>query len=237
MFSQSVVVIPAFNPSNDLILYAKQLIDKGVPSIIIVNDGSKPEHQAVFDQLAALPACQLLVHEVNRGKGRALKTAFSYIKEQQLAVKTIVTADADGQHVAEDVMALITVAKGSPNTIVLGVRDFDQDNVPSKNAFGNKLTSRVVALLFGTYISDTQTGLRAFDFNHLDWLLDVSGDRFEYEMNVLTYALIQSIPIHEQAIQTIYFGGESSSHYKALTDSLRIAKQLLRGFIFKKRFK
>ena len=120
---------------------------------------------------------------------------------------------------------------------MLGVRDFDQDNVPSKNAFGNKLTSRVVALLFGTYISDTQTGLRAFDFNHLDWLLDVSGDRFEYEMNVLTYALIQSIPIHEQAIQTIYFGGESSSHYNALTDSLRIAKQLLRGFILKKRFK
>ncbi len=96
----------------------------------------------MFSQsVVVIPACQLLVHEVNRGKGRALKTAFSYIKEQQLAVKTIVTADADGQHAAEDVMALITVAKDYPNTILLGVRDFDQDNVPSKNDL-NKLKNQ-----------------------------------------------------------------------------------------------
>lgn len=232
---KSAVVIPAYNPDQKFISYVKELIGAGIATIIIVDDGSIPETQSVFQTLEAFPTCTVLVHEKNRGKGAGLKTAFRYIRETFTDEVMIVTADSDGQHAISDVIRLLHELEKETHGIVLGVRDFDLEHVPGKNAFGNKLTSRVFKWLFGTYISDTQTGLRGFHSSDIPWLLAIKGERFEYEMNMLMGAVHEKMPLVEIAIQTLYFGEERVTHYKPFRDSWRIAKQLIVGLFMKKR--
>lgn len=232
---KSTVVIPTYNPEPEFISYVEELVRSGAENIIIIDDGSASETQTVFRELEAFPACTLLIHPENRGKGAGLKTSFRYLKEQRPDITRIVTADSDGQHAVADVVRLLEVLEESSHGIVLGVRDFNLPHVPNKNAFGNKLTSHVFKLLFGTYVSDTQTGLRGFHSSDIDWLLSLKGERFEYEMNMLMMAIHDGIPLQEVAIQTLYFGKKPVSHYKTIRDSWRIAKQLAVGFFVKKR--
>lgn len=232
---KSIVVIPTYNPDQTFISYVEELIDAGIANIIIIDDGSIQETQAVFRMLELFPACTVLIHEQNRGKGAGLKTAFRHIQETFTEEATIVTADSDGQHAVQDVVDLFHELRKETHGIVLGVRDFDLEHVPSKNAFGNKLTSRVFKWLFGTYISDTQTGLRGFHSLDIPWLLAIKGERFEYEMNMLMMAVHDRMPLVEVPIQTLYFDEGRVTHYKTFRDSWRIAKQLVIGLIMKNR--
>lgn len=233
MFEHDVVIIPAYNPEEILITYIEELKNAGLRNIIIVDDGSVETAQPIFEKIKKL-GITLLVHPVNQGKGRALKTAFRYLQEEQPTLTTIVTADADGQHSSEDVLNLLRrIREEQLAGVILGQRDFDADNVPRKNAFGNKLTSRVFKFLFGKLIVDTQTGLRGFNSAEIPWLLGLKGERFEYEMNMLMYAVQKGIPIHQIPIQTLYFGEKPATHYKPFRDSTRIAKQLLVGLILR----
>lgn len=229
----SAVVIPTYNPVPEFINYVQQLVRTGIEHIIIIDDGSSAETQAVFRELENFPPCTLLIHSENRGKGAGLKTAFRYIKEKRPDIHHIVTADADGQHDVKDVLNILKILEDSAQGIILGVRDFDLEHVPRKNAFGNKLTSRVFQVLFGTYISDTQTGLRGFHSSDIDWLLAIKGERFEYEMNMLMLGVHQGLSFQEVTIQTLYFGEKPASHYKTFRDSGRIAKQILIGLLMK----
>lgn len=235
MFDHCAVVIPAYNPDNELIPYITKLQTRGMRNVIIVDDGSLESTQPIFKQLQQDPFCTVLFHPVNQGKGRAMKSAFQYIQNNCPEVRYIVTADADGQHLTEDVLAIFAYLQTVPSGVVLGSRNFDEEHVPSKNAFGNKLTSRVFQLLFGKRIIDTQTGLRGFRVAELDWLLPLKGERFEYEMNMLMYAVHKEIPLYEVPIETVYFGKKPPTHYKTFRDSFRIAKQLAIGLVGKKR--
>lgn len=231
----AAVVIPTYNPASNFISYVKELIATGIENIIIIDDGSSLETKEVFRKIEKFPECMVLVHPQNRGKGAGLKTSFRYIKEKHPEITRIVSADSDGQHAVADVVNVLRFLERSTHGIVLGVRDFNLEHVPNKNAFGNKLTSRVFKGLFGTYISDTQTGLRGFHSQDIPWLLSIKGERFEYEMNMLVMAVYEAIPLTEVSIQTLYFGKKPASHYKTFRDSGRIAKQLLVGFFMKKR--
>lgn len=235
MFEKCAVIIPAYNPDPELITYVDDLREKGITNIVVVDDGSEENTKYLFRQLESGHDCQVLVHKENRGKGRGLKTAFAYLQKERPDIEYIVTADADGQHAVTDVVALLNHLKMTRAGLVLGVRNFDEAHVPAKNAFGNKMTSAVFRFLFGKKVTDTQTGLRGFAASEIDWLLKLKGERFEYEMNMLMYAVQKGITIHEVNIQTLYFGVKPATHYKTIRDSSRIAKQLAVGFIIKKR--
>lgn len=235
MFNDCAVIIPAYHPEPALIAYVDELRERGIQNIIVVDDGSAEDTKPVFRELESEHGCHILVHEVNRGKGRGLKTAFAYLQTERPEIRYIVTADADGQHAVADVLSILRHLQLTQAGLVLGVRDFDEEHVPGKNAFGNKMTSAVFQFLFGKKITDTQTGLRGFSSSEFDWLLQLKGERFEYEMNMLMYAVDRGFTIHEVNIQTLYFGKKPATHYKTIRDSWRIARQLAIGFIMKKR--
>src|SRR5690625_516260 len=94
----TVVVMRAFNPSESLLSYTEVLANNGISHIIVINDGSNAHTLPVFEALSKTTYCTVLTHEKNRGKGRALKTAFAYILEHFQDITGVVTADADGQH-------------------------------------------------------------------------------------------------------------------------------------------
>lgn len=220
-----IIVIPAYKPDEALIKITDQLWAYGC-QIIVVDDGSGEEYQKIFDEVREI--CIVLVHSENNGKGAAIKTALSYISREMKNTDLIGIMDADGQHLPEDMIKLLTYARGQKNILALGVRDVGK-KMPLRSRFGNRVTRTVFKALSGVKLTDTQTGLRAFRFELVTKMLSVEGERYEYEMNVLMAFAKADIPIHEIPIQTVYRDREnSSSHFRTVKDSARIYLDMIR---------
>jgi len=224
----SVILIPSLNPDEKLIDYIDRLAAHGFDRIIVVNDGSSADYDSFFEQAAAYDACTVLRHEVNRGKGAALKTGMRYYLENFAGCDGIVTGDADGQHSLEDTAKLAEMLAAGTDALILGSRDFNSKNVPPRSRFGNKTTSTVFKLTHGKWLSDTQTGLRAIPDRLVKLFSEIDGERYEYEMNMLIECADRGIPIEEQTIETIYIDDNSGSHFHAVRDSIRIYRIILR---------
>ncbi len=224
------VVLPSLDPDEKLTAVIDGLLEYGFSHIILVNDGSKPENLHYFeDAAAAHPEIVLLHHPVNRGKGAALKTAFRWFLDNRPDALGVVTVDGDNQHHPEDTRAC-ALRMLEHKRLVLGVRDFSLPHVPPRSRTGNRITSTVFKVFVGMTISDTQTGLRAFPTHDIKTLIEVSGDRFEYETNMLLAMKEYNIPFDEVKIRTVYIEENKSSHFHAVRDSWRIYKLILSHF-------
>ena len=213
------VIIPAYKPDEKMIALICALKEENDIQILVVNDGSGAAFDPVFHKASSL-GCTLLTHEVNRGKGAAMKTAFRYLKENSKD-EIFCTADADGQHLPEDILRCLEEAKIHPEALVLGARNFDE-NVPLRSRFGNSASRVTFHILMGKKIRDTQTGLRAFHYDLLDELIAVDGDRYEYEMKVLCRFAKKKIPLREVVIKTVYIEENRSSHFNPIRDAMRV---------------
>ena len=98
------VIIPSLNPDEKLICVVDSLREAGFDDIILVNDGSDENHREPFEHASAYPECTILTHEVNKGKGRGLKTAFEYCIKNRPDIDGVVTVDGDNQHKAADIL-------------------------------------------------------------------------------------------------------------------------------------
>ena len=224
------VVLPSLDPDEKLHRVIDGLLEYGFTDIILVNDGSKKENLHYFyDEAEAHPEIHLLHHEVNRGKGAALKTAFTWFLENRPEGLGVVTVDGDDQHHPADTRACSEHMLETGH-LTLGCRDFTLDHVPARSRFGNHTTSLVFKIFCGMTISDTQTGLRAIPRNDLVILNEVYGDRFEYETNMLLALKENGIPFDEVKIRTVYIEENKSSHFRAIRDSWRIYKLILAHF-------
>lgn len=211
-----VVIIPALNPPEQIIEYVEDLLAQGFAHIIVVDDGSKPSTDYIFNELRNVGRCTVLVHDVNKGKGRALKTAFTYCINHFPTIDGVVTADADGQHALEDVCHVANFFAKNPTDLVLGIRNFKESHVPKRSYIGNTITSFGYQLLFRSKLQDTQTGLRAIPFSHLEKMILLKGERYEYEINMLIYANKRNLNISEVMIQTIYHNNNEGSYYRTI---------------------
>ncbi len=228
--SKISVVLPSLDPDEKLIAVVDGLLEYGFSDIILVNDGSKAENLHYFTDLAARhPQITLLHHEVNKGKGAALKNAFRWFLENRPDGFGVVTVDGDNQHHPADTRACCEHMEKTGHA-VLGCRDFDQEDVPARSSFGNKTTSLIFKIFVGMTISDTQTGLRALPRDVVAKLVDVYGDRFEYETNMLLAFKTMAIDFDEVKIRTVYIEENKSSHFRVIHDSWRIYKLILAHF-------
>lgn len=222
------VIIPSLNPDDKLVRVVDSLIEYGFEDIILVNDGSDDSHMAPFNKVKEYGQCTLLEHEVNRGKGRALKTAFEFCVRERRCIDGVVTVDGDGQHKASDIMRCVEVMLDRGDKVILGARDFSGDNVPPKSRFGNRFTSFVFKALCGIDIKDTQTGLRAIPARYLDAFSKIDGERFEYETNMLLELRQMRIGYEEVVIETVYIEENASTHFHPFRDSVKIYAVILK---------
>lgn len=221
------VIIPAYQPDEKLLNTLQTLITSGFSDILVVDDGSSEKSAPVFAEVEKLPQCTLLRHEVNRGKGAALKTAFRFFLKDRPDRLCVVTADADGQHLAKDIEAVSLTAL-QEEKIVLGTRNFSDPDVPARSKSGNQITVFVFRLFFGMKIRDTQTGLRAFPRKFVQELTEVGGDRYEYETNQLFFINRHNLPLEQVDISTVYIDENQSSHFRVIRDSIRIYGLILK---------
>ena len=229
------VIIPSYEPDEKLITLLAALQEAGIRHVIVVDDGSGEQYASFFTRAAAFTNCEVLRHAVNLGKGRALKTAFNHClltyggtsggestRKAGSAMPGCVTADSDGQHTPADILACMRKLWENPESLILGCRDFDGPGVPARSSFGNKCTRQVFRYLLGLSVSDTQTGLRAVPAFFMEKLMEVKGERFEYETNMLIETKNLTITILEVPVKTIYIEENRTSHFNPIKDSLRI---------------
>ena len=217
------IIVPSLNPDEKLIGTLDGIIKKGFKKIVVVDDGSDEQHKKPFEY-AKKQGCTVLVHEVNKGKGRALKTAFEYcLKDSECA--GVITVDGDGQHAPNDIYKCgEAMLLHNNQQVILGCRDFSEDHVPFKSRYGNWITRFAFFALCGIKLSDTQTGLRAIPAQFLQAMLAYKGERFEYETNMLLEMKTQGIPFSEVKIETIYLDENASTHFHPFRDSFKIYK-------------
>ena len=224
---KNVLVVPAFNPSVNLINLIDTLLNSFV-KIIIIDDGSiSYESKDIFNRLEKLSKILVLKHKDKLGKGKAIKTGFLYCLNN-LKFDYLITADADGQHLNSDIIRLSNNTIVQKSDLIMGEREFDE-KVPLRSRFGNIITAKIFSFLFTLNLKDTQTGLRAYKKNFIKDIILIKGNGYEYESNVLKWAAISKKKISSIKISTVYIDNNSSSHFSPLKDSIKIYVSII-GF-------
>jgi putative flippase GtrA len=215
------LVIPVYQPEPALRSLVEDLLREPYAFVIVVDDGSSPEHRPMFSALAELPRVRVLTHAINLGKGDALKTGFNEALVEFPDACGVVTVDADGQHLPEDVRRVAEALTESPDHLCLGVREFS-GNVPLRSRLGNSLTRQFFRVLVGGNLRDTQTGLRGIPATMMRDLLASKAARYEFELEMLIRARKLDAPCRQIPIATVYEAGNRTSHFDPLFDSLRV---------------
>jgi putative flippase GtrA len=224
------VLIPSYQPDARLVKLVGDLFGLGAfGGVIVVNDGSSPERAKVFDELRGRDRLWVVDHAVNRGKGQALKTGLNhYLLTAPPASSGLLCCDADGQHLAADA-AKVAAAGGEAGAFTLGTRSFGS-NTPFRSRLGNTLSTFFFTLFTGSYIKDTQTGLRFIPRSEAAYFIGVPYDRFDYEFAALvSYVSDRPGRMRLAPIETVYLEG-NASHFRDLKDTITIGGVFVRFF-------
>lgn len=223
------IIIPSYNANEKLTVLIEDIYANH-PFIILIDDGStKLKSQQILKNICInYPNIILLKHESNKGKGAAIKTGILYVINSLPLSTNIITADDDGQHTAYDVLNIISKINDDPEHFFLGTRTFSS-GAPWKSIIGNRISTNIVGLFFGTYIHDTQSGLRGLPSHLLRQLLLLPGERYEFETEVIIYLLKNNILIKCIPISTLYFEQNIRTNFRPVQDSFRIFKTVTRN--------
>ena len=227
-------MIPAYNPDEKFISFLSHLKDEGYKKILVIDDGSRQETKCLFRKASELYGCDVVVHSINLGQGRAYKTGFNYYLSKTGVGGAyndtigIVQCDCDGQHHVEDVNRCAELLRANSEKFILGVRNFSDKSIPFRSRFGNYCTTFVFKAFCGLDISDTQTGLKGIPRTFIPVLMETPGERFEYASSVLLETKKSGIEILQFPIKTIYINGNETSHFNPLRDSVRIYSLILK---------
>lgn len=223
-----IALIPAYNPIPSLPDYVDQVNASLLfQHIIVVNDGSRPEYQALFVALKQKKNVTVLEHAINQGKGAALKTGLNEISLRYPTAIGTVTIDADGQHALEDACKVARALLEHPKALIIGGRHFDA-NTPLRSKFGNGLTRYLFKMITHLNLHDTQSGLRGIPLALNEDLLSLESNRYEFELDMLMKAKQLGFTIKEISIKTIYLNQNANSSFRPILDSLKIYFVLFR---------
>lgn len=227
MLTKVGILIPAFNPDSKLLDLLVELNKKSrfyrlkvQPQFLVIDDGSsKEESKQVLDKIEEARSAHVIIHKKNFGKGVAIKTGIAFFKDK--GIDSIVTVDSDGQHDPEDILNVLSVSLEN-NEFVLGIRLFNNENIPLKSKIGNSLSSFLFYCFTNKRIKDTQTGLRVIPKKFFEKLLETKGSRYEYEFNVLIQLARLRIPVLTCPIKTIYFENNRKTSFRPIFDSILV---------------
>lgn len=197
MTAQVVIVIPVFNEAEVIGEVLTETATTGRFMTIVVDDGSRDDS---FVQ-ASIHGALTLRHRINRGKGAAVKTGI--MAANLLEADIVVTMDGDGQHDPADIAALTRpIIEGSCD-VVLGSRTLNRDKMPKIKMFANFCGNFFTWLLYGVWVSDSQSGFRAYS-KYAALIIDTKADKYEYDSKVIREIKTNRLRFAEVPVQTRY---------------------------------
>jgi glycosyltransferase involved in cell wall biosynthesis len=190
--------------------------------VFVVDDGSDDATTAT----ATAAGAEVLRHPVNAGKGAAIQTGLRALAAAH--VERALTLDADGQHLPEEIPVLLAASDAAPRAIVVGERRKEGHEIARKNLFGNWIADRLLRLVAGQRLPDTQSGFRIYPVDGT-LALGALGARFEFETEVLLRAARRGMPLVGVPVAVHYPPvAERISHYRPARDTLRIIGTVVR---------
>jgi len=213
------VLIPGYNESRTIEQVVSNTL-KVINDVVVVDDGSKDDTA----QLAKDAGAIVLKHEINRGKGAALKTGFNYAVEN--GYDAVVTMDSDGQHDPEDIPRFLNALNSFKSGIIIGSRMNDITTMPAIRKCTNKLTSYVNSTFAHQRIDDSQSGFRLITTDVFR-TIKLETDRFETESEILIKASKAGFKIISVPIKTIY--GEEKSKIRPVKDTYTFIRLFFRS--------
>jgi len=212
------VVIPTYNNEKTLAAVIDSVMQY-IEDVVVVNDGSTDNTNNILFHYNE--KIKIISYATNRGKGFALKCGFDYAAER--GFKYALTLDSDGQHYADDIPKFLDAAEVDPNTLIIGNRNFNHNNMPKKNSFANRFSNFWFVVQTGTRLPDTQTGFRLYPLEKMKSLRPFTS-RYEAELEMLVRCAWRRIPIVSIPVKVYYAPeGERVSHFRPSVDFLRIS--------------
>lgn len=222
-------VVPVFNHEGPIGGVVDALQVAGLP-VILVDDGSEPLCAAHLLALARRPGVQLCIHQHNRGKGAAVKTAVRAAARRGFS--HALQIDADGQHDLGDIGRFLECARRHPDALVLGQPVFD-DSIPRIRKIARYLTHGLVAVntLTGR-LFDAMCGFRLYPVRAFIDIIDhaVTGDRMDFDPEILVRWCWARQPI-ETLHTRVHYPEDGKSHFRMVLDNWFITRMHTRLFL------
>ncbi|MDR1846876.1 MAG: glycosyltransferase family 2 protein [Bacteroidales bacterium] len=214
------VIIPVYNNEERLASVIDNVL-LFMQDVIVVNDGSTDRTQNIINRYSNITS---ISYNRNRGKGYALRQGFK--KALSMGFGYAITFDADGQHYGKDLPYFRKAIAEHPNAMIIGCRNLNQPNMPSRNSFANKFSNFWFLVQTGQRLADTQTGFRLYPLR-LKHFLPLTS-RYEAELELLVRAAWRNIPLIQIPV-SVHYDDERVTHFRPTKDFLRIS--LLNGVL------
>ena len=214
-------VIPTYQNAKTLLKVVAD-VHRVVDTVIVVDDGSNDGTAALLDKATGNERPEkVLTHPKNCGKGAALKTGLTYARQQ--GFRYAVTVDADGQHRADDIPALLKAVEEEPDALAIGSRGLQHENMPAKSTFANRFSNFWFALQTLQRLPDTQSGLRVYPLRRLHGLRWMSA-RYEAELTLLVFSAWAGVKLLPVPVSVYYPPRDQRvTHFRPGRDFTRIS--------------
>lgn len=214
-------VIPTYQNAKTLLKVVAD-VHRVVDTVFVVDDGSNDSTAALLDKATGNERPEkVLTHPKNCGKGAALKTGLTYARQQ--GFRYAVTVDADGQHRADDIPALLKAVEEEPDALVIGSRGLQHENMPAKSTFANRFSNFWFALQTLQRLPDTQSGLRVYPLRRLHGLRWMSA-RYEAELTLLVFSAWAGVKLLPVPVSVYYPPRDQRvTHFRPGRDFTRIS--------------
>lgn len=214
-------VIPTYQNAKTLLQVVAD-VHRVVDTVFVVDDGSNDGTAALLDKATGNERPEkVLTHPKNCGKGAALKTGLTYARQQ--GFRYAVTVDADGQHRADDIPALLKAVEEEPDALAIGSRGLQHENMPAKSTFANRFSNFWFALQTLQRLPDTQSGLRVYPLRCLHGLRWMSA-RYEAELTLLVFSAWAGVKLLPVPVSVYYPPRDQRvTHFRPGRDFTRIS--------------
>ncbi|MGN6567867.1 MAG: DUF2062 domain-containing protein [Flavipsychrobacter sp.] len=214
---KACVLIPTYNNGGTLGNVIDSVLEY-TDQVIIVNDGATDNTKEILNSYSNI---HVVNSEKNKGKGFALRTG---IKEAaRLGYHYAISIDSDGQHYAYDLPKFLQQVAETPNVLIIGARNMDQENVPGKSSFGNRFSNFWFGLETGIKLPDTQSGYRLYPVQKLAKKIYFTR-KYEFEIEVIVRAAWSGIKVMGIPVSVYYPpANERISHFRPFKDFTRIS--------------
>lgn len=211
------VLIPTYNNAPALAGVLSDVLQY-TSNILVVNDGST---DATPDILRSYPTIKCIHFPTNKGKGKALRAGFAAALEA--GYEYAITIDSDGQHLAKDLPRFLEKLESSPDSLIIGARNMNQENVPGKSSFGHHFSNFWFKVETGIKAPDTQSGYRLYPVRRLKDIRFFTN-KFEFEIEAIVRSAWHGISIEFVAIDVFYPpAGKRITHFRPFQDFTRIS--------------
>jgi len=214
------VLIPAFDAADTILPVVMECSGHGYP-VVVVDDGSRDDTNRVLEGTGVT----LLRHDVNRGKGAALRTGFRWALDQ--GCDAVVTLDADGQHDASALPGLIEAAGKGGTDLMIASRFSQFEEMSGLRRCWNRFGVWCMRQRTGFDISDSQSGFRYYSARLLRGV-KMNSAGYNLEMEILVKAWKQGFSIGSLPIAARVADGRATSHYRPIRDTFAICMTFLR---------